>query len=198
MKTKPGTPKPSPSLMVDRAREHRKKPTDAEKRMVETLKKLDEDIVKKQVPIERMIVDIALPDRNLLIEVDGPYHDLASQRNRDEWKDRRLRSMGFNLTRIRNEKTGDMEFVRALLEPYAVSEKNYKTYFKNMRPVEAKKPPEQRKRTPRAERETKPPAPIKEQKAKRYTAYNSRLHAVDIGIILTKRAARDNPLLMEG
>jgi len=50
--------------------------------------------------VSNMIVDLALPERNLLIELDGASHE---DRERDARRDGKLRGFGFNVLRFTNE-----------------------------------------------------------------------------------------------
>lgn len=52
-----------------------------------------------QIPIGNFLVDFYI-EPNIIVEVDGPYHETDEQRKRDQNKDRILRSFGFRVERI--------------------------------------------------------------------------------------------------
>ena len=52
-----------------------------------------------QVPISGFLVDFYVPP-DIIIEVDGPYHETDEQRKKDQVKDSVLRSLGFRVERI--------------------------------------------------------------------------------------------------
>lgn len=53
--------------------------------------------------VGEVIFDLYLPDKNLLVEFDGPHHKTPSQQNLDRQKEATARSAGYNLLR---ESTG--------------------------------------------------------------------------------------------
>ena len=57
---------------------------------------------RRQVPIERYIVDFACLSQRLIIEVDGAQHMEAEHQKRDENRDARLYSQGFSVLRFSN------------------------------------------------------------------------------------------------
>ena len=57
---------------------------------------------RRQVPIERYIVDFACLSQRLIIEVDGVQHMESEHQLRDENRDARLHSQGFNVLRFSN------------------------------------------------------------------------------------------------
>ena len=56
--------------------------------------------VRRQVPIDGMIVDFAIRSKRLVIEVDGSIHDLEEVQVRDAERDRRLVKRGWTVLRI--------------------------------------------------------------------------------------------------
>ena len=88
-------------VIRERARALRKRPTGAEAVLRSLLRDAGERRIRRQFAVGSVIVDLAIPRRNLLIEVDGGYH--AAQRDRDEHRDAWLRGLGFNVLRLRNE-----------------------------------------------------------------------------------------------
>lgn len=75
--------------------------TDAERRLWSRLRHRQVLGVKfrRQVPIDRFIVDFATFDRRLVVEVDGGQH--ADNRS-DDARDLRLRSLGWRVLRVWN------------------------------------------------------------------------------------------------
>ena len=57
---------------------------------------------RRQVPIERYIVDFACLSQRLIIEVDGVQHMATEHQKRDGNRDARLHSKGFNVLRFSN------------------------------------------------------------------------------------------------
>lgn len=52
-----------------------------------------------QIPIGNFLVDFYI-EPDIIIEIDGPYHETDEQRKRDQNRDRILRSFGFRVERI--------------------------------------------------------------------------------------------------
>lgn len=72
-------------LLLGQARENRLMATGAEARLYNLLKSANVGRVRRQVDIGNLIVDLALPERNLVIEVDGESHIEKSEQ--DERRD---------------------------------------------------------------------------------------------------------------
>jgi len=53
---------------------------------------------KRQVPVDRYIVDFLAPASKLIVEVDGGIHSV--QRSRDACRDRTLTRLGYRVVRI--------------------------------------------------------------------------------------------------
>ena len=67
-----------PAISVSRARDLRRNPTDAEKRMWRLLKEnFPEARFRRQVPIRHYIADFASHQMKLVIEIDGGQHEAA-------------------------------------------------------------------------------------------------------------------------
>lgn len=49
------------------------------------------------------IADFYIPSKNLIIELDGEYHDNAKQQNKDIWRTRLLHSLGYRVIRFNNK-----------------------------------------------------------------------------------------------
>jgi len=87
--------------LLGQARENRLASTGAEARLYNLLKSANAGRVRRQVDIGNLIVDLALPERILVIEVDGECHVGKSEKDarRDAW----LRGVGFRVLRVANE-----------------------------------------------------------------------------------------------
>ena len=49
------------------------------------------------------IADFYIPSKNLIIELDGEYHDEAKQQEKDIWRTKILKSLGYKVIRFRNK-----------------------------------------------------------------------------------------------
>ena len=87
--------------LLQRAREMRSKPTEAEKRLWSMLrdKRMPVFKFKRQVVIEPYIVDFVCFDRRLIIEADGSQH---AESEYDVRRDAFLRAQDFSLLRFWN------------------------------------------------------------------------------------------------
>jgi len=118
----------SKKLINLRAKKHRNNPTPAETRMIDALHAMGEKPILSQVPVRYMIIDIVIPGRNLLIEVDGSAHN--GREMRDKERDRILRAYGYNVARITNDKTYNKEHIASLISQYPRSEQAKMEYVK--------------------------------------------------------------------
>ena len=103
------------------AREHRKNPTRAEKELKRKL--INWKIrFRSQRQFDYFIVDFLIPDRRLVIEVDGNYHDARA--DYDERRTVYLESLGLTVIRIRNEDVlnTDCEELRRTILSYEVQD----------------------------------------------------------------------------
>jgi very-short-patch-repair endonuclease len=84
-----------------RARDLRRAMTEAEKRLWNRLRnrQLCGIKFKRQVPMDRYIVDFVSAEAKLIIELDGSQH---ADSKRDVVRDRRLESMGYLVLRLWN------------------------------------------------------------------------------------------------
>jgi len=57
---------------------------------------------RRQVPIERFVVDFACLKHKLIVELDGGQHGLECHAGRDSMRDRNLAGMGFRILRFWN------------------------------------------------------------------------------------------------
>jgi adenine-specific DNA-methyltransferase len=85
---------------IERARELRKRPSDAEVRLWSRLRRraLAGYRFRRQTPIGRYFVDFFCPERRLVVEVDGGQHafQLSYDKVRTEW----LESRGYRVIRF--------------------------------------------------------------------------------------------------
>lgn len=49
------------------------------------------------------IADFYIPSKNLIIELDGEYHDDIKQQNKDIWRTQLLHSLGYKVIRFKNK-----------------------------------------------------------------------------------------------
>ena len=86
---------------LDHAKTLRKTMTDAERRLWYRLRahRFAGEKFKRQVPIDRYIVDFACLNRKLVIELDGGQHSDSST---DQARDERIRQKGFRILRFWN------------------------------------------------------------------------------------------------
>ena len=49
------------------------------------------------------IADFYIPSKNLIIELDGEYHDNAKQQEKDIWRTKILKSLGYKVIRFKNK-----------------------------------------------------------------------------------------------
>jgi very-short-patch-repair endonuclease len=91
--------------LSERSREMRKEATAAEKVAWELLRDRRTLGLKfrRQVPIDRYIVDFYCPEIRLILELDGEVHGRPGQAEWDEERDKRLGELGYNMLRIPNE-----------------------------------------------------------------------------------------------
>ncbi len=108
-----------------RARDLRKNPTEAEKRLWRALQSLPmrQSHFRRQAPIGRYIADFCCHDLKLIIEVDGGQHaDSATDAPRTEW----LKTQGYTVLRFWNNDVlenldGVMSRIAAFLTPPPLS-----------------------------------------------------------------------------
>jgi very-short-patch-repair endonuclease len=95
---------PSPELS-DRARQMRREDTRAEKKAWIQLKDRRTLGLKfrRQVPIDRYIVDFYCHEIRLIIEIDGGVHTQPGQAEWDAERNARLEELGYGILRITNE-----------------------------------------------------------------------------------------------
>ena len=99
--------------LIEEAKRMRKEPTEAEAALWELLrdKKLG-DKFRRQHLIDDFIVDFVCLSKNLIIEVDGGYHNDLTQKEYDEQRTLFLNEKGFKVIRFTNEEVlGNTEAV---------------------------------------------------------------------------------------
>ncbi|MBM0658810.1 DUF559 domain-containing protein [Capnocytophaga genosp. AHN8471] len=99
--------------LIEEAKRMRKEPTDAEAALWELLrdKKLG-DKFRRQHLIDDFIVDFVCLSKNLVIEVDGGYHNDPTQKEYDQQRTLYLSEKGFKVIRFTNEEVlGNTEAV---------------------------------------------------------------------------------------
>jgi len=99
--------------LIEEAKRMRKEPTDAEAALWELLrdKKLG-DKFRRQHLIDDFIVDFVCLSKNLVIEVDGGYHNDPTQKEYDQQRTLYLNEKGFRVIRFTNEEVlGNTEAV---------------------------------------------------------------------------------------
>ena len=91
-------------LLKEYAKEMKQNPTEAEKCLWEMLraKKLDFKFRRQHV-IGDFIADFICLQANLIVEVDGGYHDASKQQELDDLREQILKDMGYTVLRFRNE-----------------------------------------------------------------------------------------------
>lgn len=73
----------------------------------------------RQKPLSRYVVDFYCKPLNLVIEVDGSYHDEDEQKVKDEKRQQLLEEMGLNLLRFSEQQVRrDMDFVLKAIKNY--------------------------------------------------------------------------------
>ena len=109
--------------LIEEAKRMRKEPTDAEAVLWELLrdKKLG-DKFRRQHLIDDFIVDFVCLSKNLVIEVDGGYHNDLTQKEYDQQRTLYLNEKGFRVIRFTNEEVlGNTEAVLTKIKDILVN-----------------------------------------------------------------------------
>ena len=109
--------------LIEEAKRMRKEPTDAEATLWELLrdKKLG-DKFRRQHLIDDFIVDFVCLCKNLVIEVDGGYHNDPTQKEYDQQRTLYLNEKGFRVIRFTNEEVlGNTEAVLTKIKDILVN-----------------------------------------------------------------------------
>ena len=113
--------------LIEEAKRMRKEPTDAEAALWEFLrdKKLG-DKFRRQHLIDDFIVDFVCLSKNLVIEVDGGYHNDPTQKEYDQQRTLYLNEKGFQVIRFTNEEViGNTEAVLTKIKDILVNTPNF-------------------------------------------------------------------------
>ena len=113
--------------LIEEAKRMRKEPTDAEAALWELLrdKKLG-DKFRRQHLIDDFIVDFVCLSENLVIEVDGGYHNDPTQKEYDQQRTLYLNEKGFRVIRFTNEEVlGNTEAVLTKIKDILVNTPNF-------------------------------------------------------------------------
>lgn len=94
-----------------RARRLRRDETSAEAKAWQVLRELRKYSfpVRRQHPIDGMIVDFAIPRAKLAIELDGGIHNWIEVALRDEARDNAIRAAGWRVIRLKNDEAFDAD-----------------------------------------------------------------------------------------
>jgi len=92
-------------VLLERTKQSRLNPTPAEAKMWELLsnKKLDGYKFRREHIIGMYIADFVCLKQNLIIEIDGGYHDSIEQQEKDQERTNWLKEHGFRVIRFKNE-----------------------------------------------------------------------------------------------
>ena len=107
------------AVIVDRAKDLRKRQTEAEAVLWEELRKrkLGGHKIRRQHPFGSYIADFYCPVRKLVIEIDGGIHDDKAVKEYDEIRQKAIEFYGIRVIRFRNEDVlRRMKFVLAEVE----------------------------------------------------------------------------------
>lgn len=65
------------------------------------------------------IADFYIPSKNLIIELDGEYHDSIKQQDKDIWRTKLLNSLGYEVIRFKNKQiteSRDLSWILNIIE----------------------------------------------------------------------------------
>ena len=78
----------------------------------------------RQKPLHRYIVDFYCKPLNLVIEIDGSYHNEPQQKIKDKKRQQLLEEMGLNFLRFSEQQVRkDMDLVIKTIENYIIAHK---------------------------------------------------------------------------
>jgi very-short-patch-repair endonuclease len=104
-------------MLVNRARELRKNPTEAERKLWAhlRLRQIGGYKFRRQHPLGPYIVDVVCIEKKLIVEVDGGQHD--EKRFYDAKRDKWLEEKGFKVIRFwNNEVLRHIDIVKEVIE----------------------------------------------------------------------------------
>ena len=116
-------PAPRPDLATERARRLRRDATPAEQKLWNALRgrAVNNLRVKRQVPFGPYILDFAIPERCLVIELDGESHFVGYGPSRDCARDAFLAGHGWRVLRLLNaDVLGNLEGVLTVIAAAAL------------------------------------------------------------------------------
>jgi very-short-patch-repair endonuclease len=89
--------------LAESARAHRKVPTEAEERLWQAIRRqqIEGARFRRQHPLGTFVLDFCCPELRLVIEVDGPIHDMQQERDRNRTE--LLEAHGYRVIRFRND-----------------------------------------------------------------------------------------------
>lgn len=91
-------------LLKENARQMRKEPTEAEDAFWKLVSAKGLDVkFRRQHVIGNFIVDFVCLEKNLIVEIDGGYHDDVEQQIEDNLRTKELKDYGFTILRLQNE-----------------------------------------------------------------------------------------------
>ncbi|MFD1613907.1 DUF559 domain-containing protein [Gelatiniphilus marinus] len=111
------------NLIKELQKENKKHSTEAERILWECLrnKKLDYKFRRQHI-IDEFIVDFVSLEKNLVIEIDGGYHNTIEQKEADDLRTQILNKIGFKVIRFTNEQIiGDIDNVLRYITNYLES-----------------------------------------------------------------------------
>src|SRR5208282_3883506 len=93
------------SILRRFAREHRARAVQAEAFVWRAVRnrRCDGTKFQRQAPLGDTILDFVCCEHRLVVEIDGPSHEVQEQRLADEDRDAWLREQGFRVLRLPNE-----------------------------------------------------------------------------------------------
>lgn len=121
----------SSQMSYENAKQMRKNPTEAESIMWQQLqnRNIGNYKFRRQHPIENYIVDFVCLEKRLIVEIDEGYHNQPEQKTLDEARDARLKELGFETVRIKNEEViADLDNVLSRIKNTADNLKSVTKY----------------------------------------------------------------------
>jgi leucyl-tRNA synthetase len=119
-------------LLLEKAKEMRDNPTDAEKIVWSHLKSKGlEHKFRQQHLIDDFIVDFVCLSKKLIIEIDGGYHNVPEQMVIDEARTTILTEKGYHILRFTNEEViSNIDTVLSKIKQELDTRKDYKDIYK--------------------------------------------------------------------
>ena len=91
-------------------------------------------IVRQFIIDDKYIVDIYIPEKKLIIEVDGKYHDTEEQKIKDKTREDYIKKAGFEIIRFRNEDVKDnlLDILEILQDRFSTPEQDLDNEYRTM------------------------------------------------------------------